>query len=437
MKNLNLFVVLALLAILASFQSRTLAQNSLIDTALASQYFQEAQALCNRDNGKLWGVSLCGPMLFVDRKTRTVVANQADKEGILRKNGNVFVGQLPAKVNIANTATEWAGVKWTMVIFPLPEDKIRRANLMAHELWHRVQNDIGFPGSGAPNNHLDTRDGRVWLQLEWRALAAALTNRGKQRRQAIADALLFRAYRRTIFPNAANEEREMEMHEGLAEYTGVTLSGSPNLNQYVVDTDLKEASQKQTFVRSFAYASSPAYGVLLDETKAKWRKNLKKDDDLGSLLQKKLSIELPRNIKQTAELRAKHYDGEKLQAFETGRENNRQKVLAEYRAKLVDGSVLAIPLQKMNMQFNPGNLLPLDSLGTVYPDIRIVDVWGILTVSRGGALMNPTFSKIYVSAPSNLSASPIQGDGWTLELNAGWTITNGERKGDYIVKKSE
>jgi hypothetical protein len=98
--------------------------------------------------------------------------------------------------------------------------------------------------------------------------------------------------------------------------------------------------------------------------------------------------------------------------------------------------VLAIPLQKMNMQFNPGNLLPLDSLGTVYPDIRIVDVWGILTVSRGGALINPTFSKIYVSAPSNLSA-PIQGDGWTLELNAGWTITSGERKGDYIVKKSE
>jgi hypothetical protein len=209
MRNLNLFVVLALLAILASFQSRTLAQNSPIDTALASQYFQEAQALCNRDNGRLWGVSLCGPMLFVDRKTRTVVANQADKEGILRKSGNVFVGQLPAKVNIANTATEWAGVKWTMVIFPLPEDKIRRANLMAHELWHRVQNDIGFPGSGAANNHLDTRDGRVWLQLEWRALAAALTNRGKQRRQAIADALLFRAYRRTIFPNAATEEREM------------------------------------------------------------------------------------------------------------------------------------------------------------------------------------------------------------------------------------
>ncbi len=436
MRNLNLLVVVALLAILPSFQNRALAQSSPIDTTLASQYFQEAQAVCNRDNGRLWGVSLCAPMLFVDRKTRTVVANQADKEGILTKDGNVFVGQLPAKVNIANTATEWAGVKWTMVIFPLPEDKIRRANLMAHEMWHRVQNDIGFPSSGAANNHLDSRDGRMWLQLEWRALAAALMSRGKQRHQAIADALLFRAYRRAVFPQAASEEREMEMHEGLAEYTGVRLSGSPNLNQYVVDKDLKEAAQKQTFVRSFAYASGPAYGILLDETKTNWRNNLKKEDDLGSLLQKRLSIKLPQNIEQAAELRAKNYDSDKLRAFETERENNRQKLLAEYRAKLVDGAVLELPILRMSMQMNPGTLVPLEPIGTVYPDIRIVDAWGILTVTKG-ALIKSDFSKIYVSAPSSLSAPSIQGDGWTLELNAGWTVAAGERKGDYVVKKLE
>lgn len=195
MKCFGLLIIFALLTIILPFQSRVLAQNSPINTTLAAQYFQEAQALCNRDNGKLWRVSLCAPMLFVDPKTRAVVANQPDKEGILTKNGNVFVGNLPAKVNIANTATEWAGVKWTMVKFPLPADKIRRANLMAHEMWHRVQSGIGFPLSNLPaNNHLDSRDGRVWLQLEWRALAKALTSRGKQRRQAIADALLFRAY---------------------------------------------------------------------------------------------------------------------------------------------------------------------------------------------------------------------------------------------------
>src|ERR1700682_1531292 len=43
MRNLNLLVVFSLLTILSSLQSRTLAQTSPIDTALASQYFQEAQ----------------------------------------------------------------------------------------------------------------------------------------------------------------------------------------------------------------------------------------------------------------------------------------------------------------------------------------------------------------------------------------------------------
>lgn len=226
----------------------------------------------------------------------------------------------------------------------------------------------------------------------------------------------------------------MEMHEGLAEYTGVKLSGSPDLAQYVVDKDLKEAAGKQTFVRSFAYATGPAYGTLLDGTQPNWRLGLKKEDDLGALLQKRLAIKPARNTKERAEARAKSYDGNTLQAAEMERENNRKKLLAAYRANLVDGPVLAIPLQQMSMQMNPGNLVPLDSLGTVYPDIRVVDVWGILTVSKG-ALINSTFSKVYLSAPSGLGSSPIQGDGWTLELNPGWAVTAGERKGDYVIKK--
>jgi len=144
-------------------------QSPPVDAARARSYFQEAERICKQDGGKLWGVSLCGPMLFVDRATRRVVASQSDAEGHLTKDGDVFVGKLPEKVNIANTATDWAGVKWTMVIWPLPENTYDRADMMAHELWHRVQDDIGLPASGPPNNHLDSPEGRIWLQLEWRA----------------------------------------------------------------------------------------------------------------------------------------------------------------------------------------------------------------------------------------------------------------------------
>ncbi|HXG68697.1 MAG TPA: hypothetical protein VNO70_26610 [Blastocatellia bacterium] len=410
-------------------------QGAPIDATLARQYFHEAQNLCNQDGGKLWGVSLCGPIIFVDRQTRAVVANQADRESNLSLSGDVYVGKLPDKINIANTAVEWAGVKWTMVIWPLPEDVYARASLLAHELWHRIQNDIGLPGSMPANHHLDSRDGRIWLQLEWRALATALSHRGPRRLQAVQDALAFRAYRRKLFPQAAAEERALEMSEGLAEYTGVKLSGRPDRAAHAASL-LREAEKRESFVRSFAYASGPAYGILLDEAGAKWRSGLKPDSDLGNLLRESLAVKLPEDIEEEAAKAARSYDGDALRAAESEREEKRRQLIAAYRSRLVEGPVLAIPLQQMSMQFNPGNLQPLDSLGTVYPDIRIVDLWGILTVTKG-ALMSPTFTKIQVPAPANPGARPVEGDGWKLELNAGWMIAPGERKGDYVIKKAE
>ena len=68
----------------------------------------------------MWGTRLYGPMLFVNRRSRALVANQADKQGRLRKAGAVFTGVLPDEKNIANTASEWAGRRWTMIIWPLP-----------------------------------------------------------------------------------------------------------------------------------------------------------------------------------------------------------------------------------------------------------------------------------------------------------------------------
>ncbi len=410
------------------------AQSLPIDTSLASRYFQEAEAICKKDNGSLWSVSLCGPMLFVDRETRRVVASQSDKEGNLSPERGLFVGKLPAQFNIANTALDWAGVRWTMIIWPLSDVKHERASTMAHELWHRVQTDIGLPSTGPSNDHLDSVEGRIWLQMEWRALQEALVHRGPKRRQAIKDALVFRAYRRALFPKATAEERALEMHEGLAEYTGVKLSGVDDASGYTAN-HLKQAEKRDSFVRSFAYASGPAYGLLLDETGTAWRKNLRPETDFGDLLEKAHALKLPQNLKQEAEKASRLYGGAALRASETERENSRQRRIAMYRASLVDGPVLTLPLQRMSMEFDPNTLQPLDSLGTVYPTIRIVDLWGILTVSKG-ALMNSTFTKIHVQAPIAPGARDVRGEGWTLELKEGWTVAPGARKGDYVLKKT-
>ena len=411
-----------------------LAQEASVDPTLAHRYFDEMESICRKDGGALWGVSLCGPMLFVDPQTRTVAANQSDSEGNLKEEDGVFIGRFPKEMNIANTSTEWAGVEWTMIMWPLPENEHNRARLMAHESFHRIQDEIGFPGSNPSNAHLDTQEGRVWLQLEWHALRQALLSAREARRATVRDALIFRAVRREIFPDASSEERKLEMNEGLAEYTGMKLCGlSDAENMLALAERLEDAKKRPTFVRSFAYWSGPALGFLLDGLGMSWRKDLKASDDLGILLKDYLNIRLPENLKTAAEERSQLYDGDVIRKAEEQREALRKKRIAEYRARLVDGPVLVIPLQKMSLQFNPSNLLPLDNLGTVYPTMRVTDSWGILEVSDG-ALMSPDWSKITVPVPGDPDARPLEGKGWILELKDEWKITAGDREGDYVLK---
>jgi hypothetical protein len=87
----------------------------------------------------------------------------------------------------------------------------------------------------------------------------------------------------------------------------------------------------------------------------------------------------------------------------------------------------------MSVQFDPRTLQPLDDLGTVYPEIRISDVWGILEASKG-ALVKGEWGSVVISAPTETTGSPIKGDGWTLELKPGWMLVPAARKGDYLLQ---
>lgn len=80
------------------------------------------------------------------------------------------------------------------------------------------------------------------MQPEWRALSGALrAHTNKDRRRGAADAVLFRAERYRLFPSAKAEEQSYEMHERLAEYTGVVIGKSRRL---AVALDCRELGRK-------------------------------------------------------------------------------------------------------------------------------------------------------------------------------------------------
>src|SRR5437016_9016014 len=79
--------------------------------------FAEVHIASDEDGGRMWGRPLYGPMIFADPQSRFAVANQTDGGGVLKADGGVLNGTLPKDVIIANTAVNWNGVHWTMVIW--------------------------------------------------------------------------------------------------------------------------------------------------------------------------------------------------------------------------------------------------------------------------------------------------------------------------------
>jgi len=417
-----------------------LAEEDAIDLALARRCFDETAALSEADGGALWGRPLHGPMLLVEARSRQVVANQRDSAGLLTERDGVWVGVLPESMHVANTACTWGELSWTMLMWPLPDDRYARARLLIHECFHRIQGELGLPASDTDNGHLDSRDGRIWMRMEWRALREALLHEGPQRIQAIEDALAFRAQRRAIFPAAVEAERTMELNEGLAEYTGLRLSGLPaGVLADRAAIALAQQEQQDTFLRNFAYASGPAYGVLLDQLLPHWRTGLSVKDDLGELLAKAAKIAVPaaENLAAEAQRRAGRYDDGRVIAPETRRDEQRQQRQAQFRARFVQGPTLELPAAaNISYSYNPNEVEALPGVGAVYLSAKISDEWGALTVETGGALMLRQDGRVKafrVSAPADAKARPLKGEGWTLDLADGWDLQPGAREGDWVV----
>ncbi|MCP3101478.1 hypothetical protein LZ198_21620 [Myxococcus sp. K15C18031901] len=413
-----------------------------VDVGALSQRFSDFQRRCAVDGQRLWGQSLCGPLLVVEPDTRVFVASQRPgTSGRAAVGTGPWLGVIPEGVDLADTALTWAGATWVQLRAPLPESPERLDALLIHEAFHRTRVSRGHEelGEGA-NAHLDSAEGRTLLQLEWRALASALqAQRPAERREAIEDALVFRAARQARFPTGAVEERALEREEGLAEDTGLAVSArDAEARRRLVLENLSTGALRRSFVRAFAEASGPAYGALLDDSSAAntWRAAVLADGDLGLLLARALRLpEAPVVVASAVAARAKRYNGDALREAEVDRERVTRARAERMRALLVEGPVLRLVLSGGDFLVNPGPHVALAEHGTVFPGARLVEDWGSLEATAE-VLVSADGAFAVVAGPiSDAEGSRLEGVGWVLELAPGWQLGPGEREGDFILEE--
>ena len=185
-----------------------------VDQQRAQEYFKEAQALCERDGGRLWGVSICAPMVIGDARTQTFATSQPPPAAPRPR----IIGLLNGPIQWGDTM--WAALTWDTVAPQTPRD---RNDVRPRVVPHRPD-AARTRRRDRSAEHLDSVDGRYWMRLEWRALARALRESGEPRALAIREALAFRQARHTRYPDKVETERALDINEGLASYTGTVLA---------------------------------------------------------------------------------------------------------------------------------------------------------------------------------------------------------------------
>ena len=389
---------------------------------LAASYFKEAEIACKGQ--KLWDEKLYGPMLFVDGQSRVTYSNQPDSAGTFKQEGEIFKGVLPKDVTIANTSINWQGKSWSVILWPLPADRDERLNLMIHESFHRIQQGLGLPLNSPTAGHLGTLYGRIYFLLELQALKAALSEPVNERRKDLENALLFRKKRQQLFPGTFNNERLLEMNEGLAEYTGVLLGRQRDSILPHLYKEIDHAGEHKSLIRSFPYITGPVYGYLLYEKSPAWTLKIDSSADFPALVSAYYQVKMPEESPDDEINSAvNQYRGKSIINSEKLKEAAHLKLVKQYLDVFTRKPVLAIRLEKMNISFNPNNLFDLGKYGTVYPTCTIRDNWGQLEVSGYGMLMKDW---MVISLPM-AGVSPVTdhvaaGKGWKLMLNDNWKI---------------
>ncbi len=422
-------------AILFLFSCKGKQPESYFTPAKATQYFKKVENACNKDNGKLWGKNLYGPVIFIDRSTRRIIANFPDNEGLLKEKDGIYSGTYPKEMLINNGAVTYGGKLFGMAPLPAEEDEYRIVNRAIHGLFHRFQEMTGYPSSGYMTMNMEEENARVWIKLEWKALRKALNSQGEEQELAIRDALVFRGANHEFYQKYVNDEIKFENYEGLATFTYTLLSTNTpeEFNQRLME-NLDRIYSIQSYSRSYGAIQGALYATLLYRKGFDFTTIKSENTDLGKLVRKTYNIQLPAVCRDVAGSLALNYDLEAIRAEETKRESDIRERIHRMTSTFTEKPVVFLELESPYFDFELEDIHAMDTLGTLYSKLRVSDNWGKLAVEEGGCLVSNNFKFLRITAKGfKADKSRFEGEGWVLQLNNEWELVPVNQ--NYIVRK--
>jgi len=401
----------------------------------ALKYFREIQEICDHDNGKLWGKNLYGPIIFIDRTSRRIVANMPDKEGLLKGKDGIFTGIYPKELLISNTPVTYGGTLFAMTPLPVEEDDFRIKTQAIHSLFHRFQKIAGTSSFGYNTNNMDEKEARLWIKLEWKALKKALNSEGEEQKLAIRDALIFRGANRELYRKYAKDENLFENYEGLATFTYTLLcSQSPDEYKARIFENLDRVYLMQSYSRSYGFIHGALYASLLYYKGFDFSKTKTNEIDLGHAVRESYNIELPVICRDVAGSLALNYNIDQINNEETQRLADLQESIHKQISIFTEKPVVFVELESPYFDFEPEDIHSLDTLGTLYTSIRVSDNWGKLTVNKGGCLVSNNFKFLRITAKGfKADQKHISGEDWVLILNNDYELVAVNQ--NYFIRK--
>lgn len=401
----------------------------------ASQYFKGIEEICNRDNGKLWGKNLYGPILFVERTSRRTTANAPDNEGLLKGKEGVYTGFYPKELIIGNAPVSFGGSQFAMAPLPIEEDDYRIKTRAVHSLFHRFQEMNGIQPALFNLSNMDDKEARLWIKLEWKALRKAINSYDEERQLAIRDALIFRGSNRELYSKYATMENRFEAYEGLATFTYTLLcTNSPQEFKARLLENLDRLYGMQSYSRSYGFIHGALYASLLYDMGYDFRKINTDNIDLGNTVRELYNIELPAICRDVAGSLALSYDIDVINKEEEKRLADIKESVHKLISTFTEKPVVFLELESPYFDFEPENIQPLDTLGTLYSSMRVSDNWGKLTLDEGGCLVSNNLKYLRITAKGfKRDKNHIYGEGWHIILNSDWELVPVEE--NYFVRK--